>query len=252
MLPFPIPRFLLTNDDGIDAPGLAALAQVLDIVLAADPQFQSQMRSWFQPWVMVAPQAEQSGCGHQVTVANPIAVEARSPQHYAVAGTPADCVRLALSQLCPDLSPGTTWILSGINAGGNLGLDTYLSGTVGAVREAAAHGFPAIALSQYRKGRVPLDWSQTARLAAKVLPVLLARPLPPKQFWNVNFPHWQAGDREPEMVFCQPSTDPLPVAYEATPTGYRYVGRYGDRLQAPESDVAVCFGGDIAITQLAV
>lgn len=241
MAPSPSPCFLLTNDDGIDAPGIATLRQVLGTMgLTQSPE---ETR-----WVMVAPQVEQSGCGHQVTVSQPIAVEVRSPQHYAVAGTPADCVRLALTQFCPTV----TWVLAGINAGGNLGIDTYLSGTVGAVREAAAQGIPAIALSQYRKGRVPFDWTQTAQLAAKVLPVLLAQDLPPKHFWNVNFPHWPAGTREPELVFCQSSTDPLPVTYEATPAGYHYRGRYGDRLQAANTDVAVCFGGDIAITQLAV
>lgn len=226
----PTTPFLLTNDDGIDAPGLATLAEILGS----------------RPWIQVAPQTEQSGCGHRVTVGQALAVEPRSAQAYGVAGTPADCVRLALSHLCPSVA----WVLSGINAGGNLGIDTYLSGTVAAAREATFHGLPAIALSQYRKGSQPLIWANTGQWAAKALAVLLQEPLPPKTFWNVNLPHWQPGEPEPQLVFCQPSSDPLPLVYAATPQGYVYGGRYGDRLQSPHTDVAVCFGGNIAITQL--
>ena len=111
--------FLLTNDDGIDAPGIEALWQVVE-----------------GDGTIVAPQQQHSGCGHTVTVNAPIAVAQRSPQHYAVGGTPADCVRLGLQHLYPKAQ----LVLSGINAGGNLGTDVYMSGTVAAVREAALLG----------------------------------------------------------------------------------------------------------------
>src|SRR5437764_14701467 len=124
-------KLLLTNDDGIDAPGLAAL-------LAA-------ARPLGEP-VLVAPLAAHSGCSHRVTTDGPIRVEHR-PAGFAVEGTPADCVRVALHDIVRDAA----WVLSGINAGGNLGADVYISGTVAAVREAVLHGYPGVAVSQYRK-----------------------------------------------------------------------------------------------------
>ncbi len=125
-----MPALILTNDDGWDAPGLAALAR------AAKGLGQCHV---------VAPIGPISGCGHRVTTHAPIAVARPKEGCVSVAGTPADCVRLALHHLVPR----PTWVLSGINAGGNLGTDVHYSGTVAAVREAAIHGVPGIALSHY-------------------------------------------------------------------------------------------------------
>ena len=105
--------FLLTNDDGIDAPGIQALYEALD-----------------RQGVWVAPILQHSGWGHRVTTDVPITVEQRGTDRYAVHGTPADCTRLGLMHFYPD----TEWVIAGINAGGNLGIDMYLSGTVAAVR----------------------------------------------------------------------------------------------------------------------
>src|SRR5690348_7108678 len=105
------PLILLTNDDGIDAPGIRALwhaARGLGRCL------------------IIAPAGPISGCGHQVTTHAPIAIARRAGDAWAIAGTPADCVRLAVHHLAPDIN----WVLSGINAGGNLGTDVYHSGTV--------------------------------------------------------------------------------------------------------------------------
>ncbi|MCU0537977.1 MAG: 5'/3'-nucleotidase SurE, partial [Hydrococcus sp. Prado102] len=107
---------IITNDDGIDAPGIRALYKALN-----------------NQGIIVAPKDHLSGCGHQVTTTRPIHLQKRSPNEYAVDGTPADCTRLAITHIAPE----TKWVLSGINAGGNLGIDTYISGTVAAVREAA-------------------------------------------------------------------------------------------------------------------
>ena len=124
-----IPTFLLTNDDGWDAPGLEALHAA-----AAS----------LGPCRIVAPRGPYSGCGHRVTTHEPIAV-CRGPEgQHIVDGTPADCVRLALHHLAPD----ARWLLSGINPGGNLGTDVYHSGTVAAVREGVLHGMPGIAISR--------------------------------------------------------------------------------------------------------
>lgn len=221
--------WIVTNDDGIAAPGLAALVQALP-----------------QTAVIVAPRDHHSGCGHQVTTDRPIAVEQRSPATYAVAGTPVDCVRLGLSQFCPDVQ----LVLSGINAGANLGVDAYISGTVAAVREAAFHRIPGIAISQYRHGNRPIDWNQASRWTAEVITKLLLQTHPPDSFWNVNLPHLLPGESDPQIVFCQPSTQPLPVDYRLQDGLYHYVGKYGSRDRSQGTDVDVCFSGAIAITQI--
>lgn len=220
---------ILTNDDGIDAPGIRALLKAVN-----------------SKGVIVAPKDHQSGCGHQVTTTRPIPVQRRSDTEYAVGSTPADCIRLAVSHLCENVK----WVLSGINAGGNLGVDVYISGTVAAVREAAMQGIPGIAVSHYRKGKVNVDWDVAARWTAKVLDELFNHPLEPGCFWNVNLPHLLPGDPDPEIVFCTPCTQPLPVEYRVEGDSYYYVGEYAKRGRTPGSDVDVCFSGKIAVTML--
>ncbi|MCD8490071.1 MAG: 5'/3'-nucleotidase SurE [Desertifilum sp.] len=220
---------ILTNDDGIDAPGIQALQQAVS-----------------QKAAIVAPLGHYSGCGHQVTTTRPIAVEKRSPSTYGIQGTPADCTRLALTQLFPDAQ----CVLSGINAGGNLGVDVYISGTVAAVREAALLGVPGIAISHYIKKGLPIDWEFAAQLTAGILAELLSQPWEPGTFWNVNLPHLAPDADSPELVFCQPCKQPLPVNYRVEGNEYYYVGKYSDRPLTPGSDVEVCFSGNVAITQL--
>ncbi len=222
---------ILTNDDGVDAPGIRALHKAVN-----------------GKGVIVAPKDHLSGCGHQVTTTRPIHVQRRSDVEYAIAGTPADCVRIALSHLCPNVN----FVLSGINAGGNMGADTYISGTVAAVREAAFHRVPGIAVSHYRKGKRNVDWDVAARWTAGVLSDLLSRPTEPGTFWNVNLPHLEPGDPDPEIVFCQPSTQPLPVNYRIEGEHFYYVGEYALRDRTPGTDVDVCFSGRIAITRLRI
>jgi 5'-nucleotidase len=224
-----MPTLLLTNDDGIGAPGLEALR-----IAAAD----------FGRVRVVAPCASVSGCGHCVTTHGPIAVTSTDSDRLAVAGTPADCVRLALHHLVPDFS----WVLSGINAGGNLGTDIHHSGTVAAVREAVIHGRPGIALSHYiARGRT-IDWSVAASRAARVLGELLVRPWEPGTFWNVNLPHPEPGAAEPEVVFCPLDPSPLPLRYRVEDDMAQYCGVYQERARRPACDVDVCFRGQIAVT----
>ena len=220
---------ILTNDDGVDAPGIRALHKAMN-----------------GKGVIVAPKGHLSGCGHQVTTTRPIHVQRRSHSEYAIAGTPADCVRIALTHLCP----AATWVLSGINAGGNLGVDAYISGTVAAVREAAIHRIPGIAVSHYRQGKRNVDWDVAAQWTARVFASLLSRPSEPGTFWNVNLPHLEPGDPDPEVVFCRASTQPLPVNYRIEGEDFYYVGEYAQRDRTPGTDVDVCFSGRIAITQL--
>jgi 5'-nucleotidase len=223
---------ILTNDDGIDAPGIKALVQAVN----------------GKQVIIAAPRDHQSGCGHQVTTTSPINLQKRSDSEYAIAGTPADCIRIAITQISQDVK----FVLSGINAGGNLGVDAYISGTVAAVREAAMHGISGIAISQYRKGKQNFDWDLATKFTTQVLAELFHRPLEAGCFWNVNLPHLQPGEPEPEIVFCQACTKPLPVNYRLDGDDFYYVGEYGKRDRTPGSDVDVCFAGNIAVTQLKV
>lgn len=220
---------ILTNDDGIDAPGIRALQQAIS-----------------ETSIIVAPDQQYSGCGHQVTFRRGIKLEKRSPTEYLITGTPADCTRIALMEVAPN----TKLVLSGINAGGNLGTDVYISGTVAAVREAAMHGIPGIAISHWIKRPLVIDWSIATRWTARVLEYLLPRPLPPGSFWNVNLPHLEATQPEPEIVLCKPSIDPLPIDYRVEENTYFYQGKYAQRVRTPGTDVDVCFGGNIAVTMI--
>lgn len=218
---------IITNDDGIDAPGIRALHKALN-----------------NQGIIVAPKEHQSGCGHKVTTTRPIHLQKRSPSEYAVDGTPADCTRLAIAHIAPE----TKWVLSGINAGGNLGIDAYISGTVAAVREAAIHGIPGIAVSHWIRRPLVIDWELAAVWTAKVLEILFSRPLPPESFWNVNLPHVEPNSPEPEIVFCSASTQPLPVKYRVDGDFFYYEGEYAKRDRAAGTDVDVCFSGKIAVT----
>ncbi|MBV9387612.1 MAG: 5'/3'-nucleotidase SurE [Chroococcidiopsidaceae cyanobacterium CP_BM_ER_R8_30] len=220
---------VLTNDDGIDAPGIRALWKAVN-----------------GRAVIVAPRDHLSGCGHQVTTTRPIHVQQRSSVEYAVAGTPADCVRLAIAHLCPDVQ----LVLSGINAGGNLGVDAYISGTVAAVREAAMHQIGGIAISHYRRGKRDVDWDVAARWTSNVLSNLLNRSTIPGTFWNVNLPHLEPGEPDPKVVFCEPSTNSLPINYRLDGEAFYYTGEYAKRDRTPGTDVDICFSGHIAVTQL--
>jgi 5'-nucleotidase len=225
-------KFLLTNDDGIDADGLRALFDAARSVGDA---------------VVVAPAGPQSGCSHTVTTGQAVRVEPLGEHRFAVHGTPADCVRVGLHRLAPDAEV----ILSGINHGGNLGADVYYSGTVAAVREAVLHGWPGIALSHYKKRHLDYDWSRVTRWAARVLAELLAGPWQPGTFWNVNLPHLATDAPDPEIVYCSLDPHPLPLSYRHEEEGMHYYdGDYHSRDRTPGADVDVCFGGRIAVTKV--
>ena len=163
---------ILCNDDGVHAEGLATLHAVL---------------LEFADCLVVAPSGPRSGVGHAVTTEVPMQLEELGPGRYGLSGNPADCARVALarqaafareelgdSARAPDL-----WLVSGINHGANLGVDTYISGTAAAAREAAILGYSAIAMSQYAGRHRPIDWSATARRARRVFEHLRSPPAAP-------------------------------------------------------------------------
>ena len=227
-------QFLLTNDDGFDAAGLAALRAAAEVL--------------GRPLV-VAPARCHSGGGHQVTTHGPIRVSRRDDEFFVVEGTPADCVSVALDRVAKE----TEWVLAGINHGGNLGADLYMSGTAAAVREGVLHGRPGIAISHYhRKGIDPLDWPRASRWLIPILRDLTLRPWTPGTFWNVNLPHLAAGARDPEVVFCPIDPSPLPVSYETQGELLTYNANYHERRRQAGSDIDHCFSGRIAVSLVSV
>ena len=224
-------KLLLTNDDGIAAPGIQALYEAALSIGAP---------------VIAAPAEALSGCSHRVTTHAPIQVVEGVPGRWTVHGTPADCVRLALHNLAPDAA----WVLSGINAGGNLGADVYISGTVAAVREGALHGKPGIAVSHYLKRGMPVDWHWAATVLVPILLDLTKRPVTPGAFWNINLPHLEPGTPLPEVVHCPLDPEPLPLSFRLDELGHVYDGNYHQRPRRPGSDVDLCFQGKIAVTEL--
>lgn len=232
---------LITNDDGIRAEGLAALAEAAGSLPGARV-------------TIVAPAHEHSQCGHRVTTHQPLHARRAGEDAFTVEGTPADCVRVALFGL--HLKPAL--VLSGVNHGGNMGQDLMISGTVAAVREAAYHGVPAIAFSHYLIRDIPLDWARTGQWAARMLRDLTRDPIAPGEYWNVNFPHHPPGEMAlPAVVECLPARSPLRVSFEAREladggTAFHYSASYAQRPRDPGSDVEACFGGRIAVSCLRV
>jgi len=166
-------RILLSNDDGIHAPGLAALYEALRDLGEI---------------TVVAPDAERSAVGHAITLSDPIRLreERRDGRlfGYAVGGTPADCVKLAVGALLP--TPPDL-VVSGINLGPNAGISIVYSGTVSAATEGTILGIPSMAVS-LATFRDPL-WPAAAAVARELVGRLCARPLPPGVLLNVNVPN---------------------------------------------------------------
>ena len=147
-------RILISNDDGVDAPGIRILEKVAR-ELSTDV------------WV-VAPEMEQSGASHSLTTRRPLRLNEIGEQRYAVDGTPTDCVLLAVKRLLRDRPPDL--VLSGINGGSNIGEDLTYSGTVAAAMEATLLGIPAIALSQDYTDGGPVLWD-TGKTTAWIIEI---------------------------------------------------------------------------------
>jgi 5'-nucleotidase len=171
-------RVLLTNDDGIEARGLKLLHRIV--------------RGLCRDVWIVAPEVEQSGASHSLTLHRPLRVRRLGPRRFAVDGTPTDCVLLALKTLIRDKRP--TLVISGINGGANLGDDVTYSGTVAAAMEATLLGVPAIALSMTFRDRTKIQWGTAERHAPKVIRRLVAQPWPKNTLINVNFPDLPAAE----------------------------------------------------------
>jgi len=162
------PLILITNDDGVHAPGIRALAAAL--------------RSEGEVWV-VAPDREVSACSQSLTLKHPLRAEKVAPRVFAVDGTPADCVNLAVVKLLPRRP---ALVMSGINRGGNLGDDVFYSGTVGGAREGTFFGVPSIAMSL--AARADFDYGPSASIGRTIAALVIERGLPERTLLNVNVP----------------------------------------------------------------
>ena len=224
-------KIVVTNDDGYDAAGLAAL---------------TALAGQFGQVTVVAPATPQSYMGHRVTTQAPIEVRQTGEREYQVSGTPADCARIALRCLVRDAD----WLLSGINHGGNLGVDVYISGTVAAAREAALLGYPAMALSHYKARGREVDWLTAQRRLTPVIQNVLGRPPLAGRYWNINLPHPPDDEDNPPMRECGLDRQPLDVVFRREHSSYIYEGLYQSRPFRDDTDVAHCFAGHITVTPL--
>lgn len=169
-----MPLILVTNDDGYRSQGIVSLADALSAIGDV---------------IVVAPTEEASAIGHALTLRRPLRLEQIRPNVYGVDGTPTDCVNIAITQVLNGRLPDL--VVSGINKGWNLGDDVTYSGTVAGALEAALLGVPGLAISLART-REEYDFSESARAAATIAASMLARPLPPWTFLNVNVPKGKA------------------------------------------------------------
>jgi 5'-nucleotidase len=223
------PNILVTNDDGWDAPGLQAMKK-----LAAE------IGNVF----VLAPHEQHSYAGHRVTTHDTLDLVETAPGEFSLSGTPADCVRVALTSLFPEVD----CVLAGINRGGNLGADLFTSGTVAAAREAALLGRRGIAVSQYIRSGVAVDWDASQRLARPVVELLM-KAQRDSDYWNVNLPHVDP-QATPAVVLVKPDRQPLDIRFERTGGQFRYSGSYQARPRTTGLDIDHCFGGSITVSRL--
>ncbi len=236
-------RILLTNDDGIDAPGLEALRHALTDLGEV---------------VTVAPLRAQSATGQGATFHRPIAVEER-PDGWAVDGRPADCVRLALCAIFKDRQARPfDLVVSGMNAGANLGVNVFYSGTVGAAREANLCGVPAVAVSLHLKAWDidAAQWARAAGHARAAIDRVLAGPLDARTLMNINVPVLDDG-AEPKsgLALVPASLSAMGVDYEQ---GQDEQGRVTYRVGStmtfaqdlPNTDVKAVFDRRVTLSPL--
>lgn len=223
-------RFLITNDDGFDAPGLAALYQALlplgDVTV-------------------VAPATCHSSKGHAVDTKNPLRLEKKNVEPfgeiYVVHSSPADCIRVGMRHV---LKSAPDFVVAGINPGANLGVDLFYSGTAAAAREAALLGVPAIAVSRLIHHDFPVDWGVLATHVTRVVRRIIEPDyrLPAGHFWNINFPTIANEQYPDELTLAPHGVEPHAVAFKVLEKAentelLEYSAAYRDRGRSSHCDV---------------
>lgn len=233
-------RILCTNDDGINATGLEVLERIA--------------RSLSDDVWVVAPEQEQSGAGHSLTLRHPLRLRRAGENRFAVEGTPTDAVLMAVGAIMTDRRPD--FVLSGVNRGGNLGEDVTYSGTVSAAMEGTLLGIPSVALSQMYPPGERANWTVAETHAPDILRRLATVRWPANVLMNVNFP-----DIDVESV----------EGIQVVPTGRRKIGDHIEKRvdprgypyywlgpmrqeepHAPDTDLGVVNSGGIAITPISL
>lgn len=239
-------RILITNDDGINAPGLAILHAIAEEIAGPAGEV----------WT-VAPAFEQSGVAHCISYTHPTMIVELAPRRFAAEGSPADCVLAGLHDVLVDARPDL--VLSGVNRGNNAGENAMYSGTLGGAMEAALQGLPAIALSQFMGPRTAdLDdpFEAAAQHGVRVVRLLLDRGLwdegPARLFYNVNFPP-VAGTEVAGIAVARQGFRGIHqhgVEPQTSPSGRRFIWVKGGRQDirtGPGTDVEANLDGLISV-----
>ena len=233
-------RILLSNDDGIHGAGLKILERIARLI--SD-----------DVWI-VAPETDQSGVSHSFSLSTPLRLREIAPQHFAVQGTPTDCVLMAVKRLLADKKPDL--VLSGVNRGANLAEDVTMSGTVAGAIEAMALGVPGIALSQMGSYE-PLDefFEPAEAYAPGVVKRLIEVGWPTDVVLNINFPALPAAEVGAVEVTRQGFRD-VQVRHAEKRTDlrdreYYWMGfRQEPSRPQPGTDLAAIYQGKISVTPL--
>lgn len=242
-------RILITNDDGINAPGLAVLHGIATAIAGPDGEV----------WT-VAPAFEQSGVGHCISYTHPTMIAELGPRRFAAEGSPADCVLAGLYHVMKDAPPDL--VLSGVNRGNNAGENVLYSGTIGAAIEAALHGVKAIALSQFmgplnNKLADPYEAAvqHGAALVRKLLDHGIWDEADYRLFYNINFPPVPASEVKGTKVASQGFRKYAAFGLEPaiSPTGRQFLwikGGEQGKPTGPGTDVTANVEGYISVTPL--
>lgn len=242
-------RILVTNDDGINAPGLVVAEGIARDIAGADGEV-----------IVVAPAFEQSGVAHKISYTHPMMIAKMGTNRYAAEGSPADCVLAGIYEVLNGEKPDL--ILSGVNRGNNAAENTLYSGTIGAAMEGALHGIPSIALSQYLSPRT-LEMSDQFEPAIahgtatvrKLLDHGLWDDADYRLFYNVNFPAFPADEVKGIQVAAQGYRHHTGFGVEPhlSPSGRKFLWIKGgpqDVPTDPGTDAAANLDGYIAVTPL--
>ncbi len=232
-------RVLVTNDDGIAAPGIKLL-------------YEAACSIFSDVWV-VAPASEQSGKGHSLTLQSVLEVFNTSEKIYSVAGTPTDCLILALNEIMRNSPPDL--VLSGVNNGYNLCEDITYSGTIGAAIEATIAGIPAIAFSQETSEVGEIDYELSKKLIKKIIDKLINYKWPEATLFNVNFPCRYDPKfnikvtRQGKMKLG----DDIILQNQTNDTFVYKIGKmFRSDVVDPKTDIAAIKSGNVSITALTI
>jgi 5'-nucleotidase len=234
-------RILVTNDDGIHAPGLA-VAEKIARALSDDV------------WV-VAPETEQSGASHSLTLTMPLRLREIEAKRFALTGTPTDCVMMGVAELMKDTPPAL--VLSGVNRGSNLADDVTYSGTIAGAMEGCALGIPSIAMSQSYgwTENAKVSWAAAEEYGAPLVRQLVAAGWPPEVLININFPDSELGPVQGIEITSQGKRDLQTAALDrridARGNPYYWIGFKRVRSDPqPGTDLRAIYERKISVTPL--